>query len=72
MSIEGLGWFSVQGKGFLNMFINLPFGIKYHIRSSPMRPFEIKDKGGLERYTGMTIGSKTKKNKELAEKFMSK
>ena len=45
ISIEGLGWFSVQGKGFLNMFINLPFGIKYHIRDSPMRPFEIKDKG---------------------------
>ena len=51
------------------MFINLPFGIKYHIRESPMRPFELKDKG-LQRYTGMTVGAKTKKNQQLAQKFM--
>ena len=62
VSIEGLGWFSVQGRGFVTMFINLPFGIKYHIRNSPMRPFEIKDKKGLDRYTGMTVGAKTKRN----------
>ena len=69
ISIEGLGWYSIQGKGFANMFINLPFGIKHHIRESPMRPFELKDKG-LQRYTGMTVGAKTKKNKALAQKYM--
>jgi hypothetical protein len=47
VSIEGLGWFSVQGKGFLDMFVNLPANIKHHIREIPMLPHEIKDKGGL-------------------------
>lgn len=32
VSIEGLGWFSVQGKGFVNMMLHLPKGVKYHIR----------------------------------------
>ena len=41
VSIEGLGWFSVQGTGFITMFLNLPFGIKYHIRDTPMRPHEV-------------------------------
>jgi len=26
-----------------------------------MRPWELKDKGGLDRYTGMTIAAKTPK-----------
>jgi len=62
VSIDGLGWFSIQGKGFVDMFINLPYGIKHHVRDKPMRPFFLKDKGGLDRYTGMTVGAKTKKN----------
>jgi len=53
----------------ISMFLNLPFGIPYHIRSDPMRPFEIKDKGGLQRYTGMTIGAKSPKNKKLSQVF---
>jgi len=56
----------VQGKGFVDMFINLPFGIKHHIRESPMRPHYLKDKGGLDRYTGMTVAAKTKKNLKLS------
>jgi hypothetical protein len=66
ISIEGLGWISVQGKGFVDMFLNLPFGIKYHVRKDPMRPYFIKDNGGLDRYTGMTVGAKTKMNKKLS------
>ena len=62
IAIEGLGWFSVQGKGFVDMFLNLPFGIKYHIRDKPMRPFYILDNKGLDRYTGMTVGAKSKVN----------
>lgn len=69
ISIEGLGWISVQGKGFVDMFINLPFGIRHHIRDSAMRPWDLKDKGGLDRYTGMTVGAKTKKNLKLASKY---
>ena len=48
------------------MYLNLPYGIPYHIREQPMRPYEIKDNGGLRRYTGMTVGAKSKKNKELS------
>ena len=69
VSIDGLGWFSVQGKGFVSIYLNLPYGIKHHVRESPMRPFEIKDKGGLQKYTGMTVGAKTPKNKKLSRKF---
>ena len=54
------------------MFINLPFGIKHHVRNDPMRPFFLKDKRGLDRYTGMTVGSKTKKNAKLSNKFKLK
>ena len=69
VSIEGLGWFSVQGKGYVSMFINLPFGIKHHVRESSMRPWEIREKGGLQKYTGMTIAAKTPKNQKLAKKY---
>ena len=62
ISIEGLGWFSIQGVGFVDLFINLPFGIRHHIRTSAMRPWEVKDKRGLDRYTGLTVAAKTKKN----------
>ena len=72
IAIEGLGWMSIQGKGFTSMLINLPFGIPHHIRDSPMRPWEVKDKGGLRRYTGMTVAAKTKKNLRLADKFKLK
>ena len=51
--IEGLGWFSIQGKGFLDLFLHLPFGIKYHVREAPMRPFMLKDKGGLDKYSSV-------------------
>ena len=69
VSIEGLGWFSVQGKGFLSMFINLSFGIPYHIRNESIRPWDLKDKGGLQKYTGMTVNTKSPKNKKLSRKY---
>ena len=68
MSIEGLGWFSVQGQGFINLMLHLPQGVRYHIRRDPMFPFEVVDKG-LKRYTGNTVNSHTKKNKQLSQKF---
>lgn len=51
------------------MYVSLPPGLKHHVRESAMRPWELKDKGGLDRYTGMTIAAKTPKNKKLAHKF---
>lgn len=68
ISIEGLGWFSVQGKGFINMMLYLPKGIKYHIRDTPMFPFEVEDKG-LKAYKGNPVNSHTKRNKNLAAKY---
>jgi len=53
VSIEGLGWFSIQGQGFVDLFLHLPFGIRHHVRDKPMRPHMIKDKGGLDKYSGV-------------------
>lgn len=39
--VEGLGWVSVQGRGFVNFMLYLPPGIKYHIRTDPLLPFEV-------------------------------
>lgn len=50
VAIDGLGWFSVQGKGFVQLYLNLPPGVKYHIRDISMRPWEVKNKGGLDNY----------------------
>jgi 30S ribosome assembly GTPase len=62
IAIEGLGWFSIQGKGFITMMLHLPKDVKYHIRSEPMFPFEVIDKG-LKRFTGNTVNAHTKRNK---------
>ena len=35
------------------MFINLPEGVKHHVRADPMLPFEVSDKGGLQKYRGL-------------------
>ena len=68
VSIEGLGWFSVQGKGFCNMMLHLPKGIRYHIRNDPLMPFEVEYKG-LKKYSGNTINAHTSVNRKLAHKF---
>jgi 30S ribosome assembly GTPase len=59
--IEGLGWISVQGKGFVNFIVHLPEGVKIHVRDEPMQPFLAKDKG-LKRFSGNTINARTKRN----------
>lgn len=69
IAIDGLGWISVQGKGFADLFLNLPMGIKYHVRSDPMRPHFLQDKRGLDRYTGMTVQAKSKRNQRLGLKY---
>jgi 30S ribosome assembly GTPase len=66
--IEGLGWFSIQGKGFVSLMLYLPKNVKYHIRKDPMFPFEVKEKG-LKRYNGNTVNSNTKKNQKMAERY---
>ena len=61
--VDGLGWISVQGKGPASFMLHLPKGISYHVRDSPMRPFEANDRK-LKRFTGNTINARTRKNKE--------
>lgn len=68
IAIEGLGWFSVQGKGFVNMFLYLPETVKFDIRDEPLCPYEVLDKG-LKKFTGNPVHVSTKKNKNLSEKF---
>jgi hypothetical protein len=65
ISIEGLGWFSIQGKGFVNLNIVVPPGIKFHVRDDPLCKFEVIDKG-LKRYNGNTVNAHTSTNKKLA------
>eukprot|EP00347_Sterkiella_histriomuscorum_P020009 403339447 len=68
ISIEGLGWFSIQGRGFCNLMLHIPPEVKYHIRNSPLMPFEVLDKG-LQKYTGNTVNAHTRVNNKLKEKF---
>ena len=65
--VDGLGWISVQGKGSVTFMLYLPEGIAYHIRDTPMRPFEVNDRK-LKRYTGNTINARTRKNREKSPK----
>lgn len=67
IAIEGLGWFSIQGKGFINLLLHLPKGVRHHVRKDPLMPFEVREKG-LKRYTGNTINAHTKRNKRLGER----
>lgn len=42
--ISGVGWFSIKGKGIVQLFLHLPKGVSYTIRDS-LLPYEIFDKG---------------------------
>lgn len=48
--------------------LHIPPDVKYHIRDSPLMPFEVIDKG-LKKYTGNTVNAHTKVNQKLKEKF---
>jgi hypothetical protein len=66
--VDGLGWISVQGKGMANFILHLPPHIGYTIRDDPMRPYMAQDQR-LQKYTGNTINSNTKRNKQKSSKF---
>jgi len=59
--IDGLGWISVQGRGFATFILHLPPGVAFSVRDDPMRPFILEDKK-LQKYTGNTINSRTRRN----------
>lgn len=64
--ISGLGWFSISGKGFLQIDVLVPSGVKVYVRDNPLMPFEIKD-GGVKKYYGNTINTNSKLNIKLRE-----
>jgi len=64
--IDGLGWVSLQGKGFASFMLHIPKGVKFHIREDPMQPFEANNVG-LKRYTGNTINARTRRNKKKTQ-----
>lgn len=67
ISISGLGWVSISGKGIAQMRLHIPKNIKHTIRD-PLMPFEVQDKG-LNKYTGNTVNVNSKKNVKGREKW---
>ncbi len=62
--ISGLGWFSISGKGFVQIDVLVPKGVKVYLRQKSLMPFEIKE-GGIKKYFGNTINANSKLNKKM-------
>ena len=61
--LPGLGWFSLSGKGLLNLEVYINENINPYLRDDPIMPYEIKSKG-VKKYFGNTINSKSKINRK--------
>jgi ribosome biogenesis GTPase A len=61
VSISGLGWFSISGKGFMQLDVYVPDGVNVYLRKKPLMPYEIK-KSGVKRQFGKTINATSKIN----------
>lgn len=66
--ISGLGWFSISGKGFVQIELHLPEGIKVYLRKKPIMPYEIKSRG-VKNFFGKTINSNSKINRKIRNKL---
>jgi hypothetical protein len=66
ISISGLGWFSLSGKGFTQILVSVPEGVKVSLREKPLMPYEIRDKG-LKKYFGNTLNRNSKINTKFNE-----
>ncbi len=62
--ISGLGWFSVSGKGFMQLDVYVPEGVAVYLRNKPIMPYEIK-KSGVKRHFGKTINTNSKLNRKI-------
>jgi ribosome biogenesis GTPase A len=65
--IPGLGWFSISGKGFIQIDVYAPSGIKLYVRNKPIMPYEIKARG-VKKYYGTPINSNSKINRKFRNK----
>lgn len=64
ISISGLGWFSVSGKGFCQLIVSVPENVKVTLRKKALMPYEVKFKG-LKKYFGNTINKDSKINRKF-------
>lgn len=64
LTISGLGWFSVSGKGLFQLDLYVPEGVKVYLRSKPLMPFEIKSRG-VKKFFGNTHNSNSKINRKF-------
>lgn len=62
--ISGLGWFSISGKGLIQMEVHVPQGVKVYLRKKPLMPYEIKSRG-VKKFFGKTINANSKINKKF-------
>lgn len=62
--IAGFGWFSISGKGFVQLELYLPRGVKVYLRKKPLMPYEIQKMGVLKQ-GGKTFNIKSKINKRF-------
>lgn len=68
--ISGLGWISISGKGFVQIDVLVPKGVKVYLRYKPLMPFEIKQ-GGVKKYFGNTINANSKLNRKMREERLT-
>lgn len=66
--INGLGWFSISGKGFCQIEVTLPKNVSCFLRDKVLLPYEPRTKK-LEKLYGKTINVKSKKNKDIFDSF---
>lgn len=64
INISGLGWFSISGKGFTQLLVSVPEGVKVSLREKPLMPFEIKEKG-LKKVQAKTFNKNSKINRRF-------
>lgn len=68
ISISGLGWFSISGRGMVQLDVYVPKGVQIYLRNKPIMPYEIKE-GGVKRHFGKTVNSNSKLNKKVREEL---
>lgn len=71
VSISGLGWFSISGRGLMQIDVYVPQGTSLFLRTKPLMPYEIKTKG-VKKYFGKTINSNSKINRNFSRNNISK
>lgn len=67
--ISGLGWFSLSGKGYCQIEVYAPIGIKVSLRTPALLPYEVRNIGS-QKLHGKTINLDSKRNKGYKEAYL--